>query len=209
MSSSEQIQIGYYILAIIGLILSALYRIKLYEYLKKISKWLIAKIKQLIVFARELPSLWNISMKNSQNYESMIDFNIDYSIFQIGSYSFVDTNDSNPYFRFQYSVTNHSIYDFKIDKIDMQILYQGNKLGPRITKEGSDLPHQKTIFSETKLEGLHINVINKLKSEIKDKEKLLFQIDDIKIYFIGDKKFHKNYGNHSMEIPINRMRINQ
>ncbi len=117
MDGLEQIQIVYYILLIIVLLLTFSNRIKLYEYLKKIGKLLIAKIKQLIVFVRELPSLWNISMENSQNYESLI--------------------------------------DFKIDKIEMQIRYQGNKLCPQITQEGPDLPHQKTISGEIKLEGLH------------------------------------------------------
>jgi len=209
MDSLEQIPYVYYILASIVAIITIFTYIKNLFGLKIKVNRLGYNIKQFFVFISLLPRLRKVSEENSQNFSSMIDFNIDYSIFQNGTYPFVDTIVSNPYFQFRYSITNHSIYDFKIDKIDMQILYQNDKLGSPITEEGLDLPHQRTIFSEAKLEKLHSNFINKLKIEKKEKEKLFFNIDNIKIYFIRDKKFHKDIGNFQLEIPINRMRISQ
>ncbi len=209
--SLEQISIVYYILGSIGLLLSISYRIKLYEYFKRISKWLSNKIKQLMVFLRELPRLWRISDENSRNYESMIDFKIDHSIFidSISSYDFIKAGDniSSPRLNFKYLITNYSIFDFEIQKIDMQIRYNNDDLGSPVTTEGFVLPHQKIISGEAKLEQLHPNFISKLKIEIIGKEKLFFDIRNVNIFLTGDKEFHKPCGNFMLEIPIKRVNV--
>lgn len=202
MVSSEQITIVYYILAIIGIALSILYWIKLYEYLKKIDKWLVIKTKQLIVFVRELSRLWTICAENSRDYESMIRFRP-----ERGSIEAEDSNLFAPYLQLDFSITNFSIFDLKTKEVTIKAFYNHSELDP-IIAEGRDVPHQQVINYIAK-SRLHTNFINILKSLKKDSKNNSIQINlqNVRIDFIGDKKFRIPYGDYLLEIPMNAIHV--
>ncbi|HLB70077.1 MAG: hypothetical protein OIN88_06750 [Candidatus Methanoperedens sp.] len=197
----EKITIVYYVLAIILAGFTILYRIKLYEYLKKIGKWLIFEIKKIIVFVQEAPRLWTICAENSRNYRSMIIFRP-----ERGSIEAEDSNLS-PYLRLDFSIANFSIFDFKTKEVSIKASYNRSELDPIVT-EGKDVLHQQVTnyTAKSKLHEHFIKILKSLKKEGKNNS-IELNLQNVKLDFIGDKEFRIPYGDFILEIPMNAVHV--
>ncbi len=152
-------------------------KFSLLKYFKKLYGWVLIKGQQLIVFIQLVPRLWMISSENTHEYEKMIDFVPCYKC----SYPVIKASDSalSPSIEFNFSITNCSIFDFKIEKISMNV-HDNNDYRDdiRTVAKDIDLPHQQVIKRSCKLE-LNPKFIENLKSF---KEKYVIILEDVKIY---------------------------
>ncbi|MFA4957577.1 MAG: hypothetical protein WC556_11480 [Candidatus Methanoperedens sp.] len=169
---------------------------KKYIDLKERENILVAKDEQLKKKERELTNLREISEENSLNYESMIELS-----FHDGYIRAEDTFPA-PYLEIKYSITNRSIFDFKTERISMNIIDHntGHKLGQIETPKNIKLPHQQTLHDQSMLQ-LHPNFISQLKSIKKEGRSLYITLEGVKIDFTGYKDFSKSYGNLRFIVP--------
>ncbi len=175
---------------------------KKYIDLKEREKILVAKDEQLKKWEQELANLRQISEENSRNYESMIELS-----FHDGYIRAEDTYPA-PYLEVRYSVTNHSIFDFKTERISMTIIDHntGHKLGQIETPKKIELLHQRTLHDQSMLQ-LHPNFISQLKSIKKEGRSLYITLESVKIDFTGYKEFYKSYGNLRFIVPADDIRV--
>lgn len=179
--------------------------------LKEKEKVLIVKEAQLKKWEQEHTKFINISEENSKNFSEMVDFNL-YNVNE--TYIHAQDHEISPYFRFDFTITNHSLYDFKTKKIYMKVYFDGSELGQIEISKEMDIPHQKTQYGHAKLDKLHPNFINRLKSLKKENRtnRLQIKISEIEIDFIGDKEFRKSWGDYSrhafeLEISLDRVSV--
>lgn len=204
------------------------------EFISIFFKTIYLKINRFLNFIKLLPRLWTIGVENSQNYKSsLIHFNINRDNFLDSISSFqgiiAGNNIVRPHLKFRFSITNYSIFDFKIQKVAMRVLYHNSDLN-LITNEGitfdeakstlispgdllQPLKHQRTIYGEAKCD-LSQKCIDQLKKELKEieeqkKEKLLnFKLSEVELYFTGDKEFRWTWAeNRRLEIPVKRIDV--
>ncbi len=179
--------------------------------LQKREKVLDIKEEQLKIWEQEHTNLINISEENSKNFSSMIEFNL-YNVSE--TYIYAQDNELSPNLRFNFTIINHSIFDFKTKKIYMQINFEGSELGQIEISKEMNIPHQQTQYGLAKLDKLHPNFINRLKSLKKEEKinRLQIKIPEIEIDFIGYKEFHKSWGSFTrtlfeLEIPMDRIYV--
>jgi hypothetical protein len=167
-----------------------------------------AKEKQLKNWEQDLKRLRYISEENSKNFISMIDFKL-HKVFDVSIHA--QDHEISPDLKFNFSITNHSIFDFKTKKISLLINYEGSELGRIEISKEIDLPHQQTQYDRAKLDKLHPNFINRLKSLKKEghTNSLKIVMSEIEIDFIGDKEFRKSWENSvfELEIPIEKIYV--
>jgi hypothetical protein len=172
--------------AIILAVLFILLR-KPFEYLKKLHEWLRIKIKQLIVFIPLLPRLLKISYENSRDYEKMIDF--DPCNKGKGNYPYIKASDSTlSHIEFYFYITNRSIFNFKIERISMNILDQNYITIDKIDEAKEiDLPHQQVSIQSSFRRALPSDFIAKLKSLKEKCESQQIFLGNVNIYLKNKK----------------------
>lgn len=174
----------------------------------------------VIEFIRILHRLWRISEENSRNYRLMIKFDVSKGIIK------AEDNNPSPHLEFIFSISNFSIFDFKIKKITMHAFYNnmfGSELdlgAPTTTIEKMEVNHQTPNVNGAKIQ-LHPDFINSLKMLKKQahNESIKISIDG-EIDFTGDKEFNWDGSERSdflpsektifvLEIPVRDIRITQ
>ncbi|VVB85811.1 Uncharacterised protein [uncultured archaeon] len=157
---------------------------KPWEYFKKLCKWLLIKIKQLIQFIKLVRLLWKISTE-AHDSEKMIDFVPCYKC----SYPVIKAPDSTspPCIEFEFAIINRSIFDFKIEKISMNIHDNDDySVDKRNVPLDIDLPHQQVI-KNSHIFSLNPKFIDKLKSLKEKCESQWIILEDVKIYLKNEK----------------------
>ena len=184
-----------------------------YSYLSKVfnlnerENTLVKKEEKLKKREQELSNLEKIKEENSTQYESMIDLAINHL-----NNTYIDANDNTPSPKLEFSVliTNRSLFDLKVKKINMKVnLEHSGVLGDIETHKLLDLPHQQNISHHLELQ-LHPNTINILKSIKKDnKENLVkFVLRNITMDFEGEIEFTKHMPyNLELHIPVENVYV--
>ncbi|PWB50646.1 MAG: hypothetical protein C3F06_11270 [Candidatus Methanoperedenaceae archaeon] len=176
--------------------------ISMFSYLHKYFD-LNAKEKRLKKWEDELSNLKKISEENSNNYKSMVDFNIIDPNIQAGD------NEPSPHLQFTYYISNRSIFDLKIKKIRIK-LYLNNygELGVVNGSDIFDLPHQQKHHDQYELQ-LHSNTIEILKKLKKEDSRNSIEIEfrDIKLDFEGDKVFSTSPHSFRFEMPMKKINV--
>ncbi len=173
-----------FVLAIIAAIIVEKY--SLLKYFKKLYEWLLIKGEQLRVFMQLLPRLYMISNESSRDYEKMVDFEPCPKC----NYPIIKASDSTSslHMKFYFSITNRSIFDFKVEKISMDIRDQNYSHNDKIDKSKEiDLPHQQVI-EDSFIYELPLSFIAELKSLKEKRESLWIILENVNIY-LNNKKF--------------------
>jgi len=126
-----------------------------------------------------------ISEENSNNIEKMIDFDPCRKCYC----PIVKASNLNlsPHIEFNFYITNRSIFDFKIEKISMNIHDQDNNYIDKIDDSNEiDLPHQQVKPSNFKYR-LDPKFIAKLKSLKEKCESQFIILDNVKIHLKDQK----------------------
>ena len=174
--------------------------------LKEKENNLVEKEEKLKKHEQELSNLKKIKDENNAQYESMIDFTINQN------YIYIHAGDNvpSPNLEFNILITNRSLFDLKVKKMNMGIILNGfGDLKDIDESESLDLPHQQNLNHQLHLQ-LHPNTINILKSMKKEGKINIvrFVIKNVKIDFEGEKEFTKRWGNtFYLEIPVDNVSV--
>lgn len=160
-------------------------KFSLLKYFKKSYEWLLIKGEQLRVFMQLLPRLLMISNESSCDNEKMIDFDPCHKC----CYPYIKPSDSTlSLIEFYFYITNRSIFDFKIERISMNILDQDyNPIDKIDEAKEIDLPHQQVSIQSSFRRALPPNFIAKLKSLKEKCESQWIILENVNIYLKNKK----------------------